>query len=191
MDEKPVRAFIAVDLPDSLKREAGDLVASLKRAGADVKWTPPGNLHLTLKFLGDIMPAQTALIRERLASVAARQRSFAVHFAGLGGFPDLEHPRVIWAGVDEGERELADLAADLEAEMGALGFAKEARGFSAHLTLGRVKSGRNLGALAQEMKRISYRSSEKPQIAHLTLYKSLLSREGSVYEPVAKFPFIG
>ena len=137
--DKPIRSFIALDLPEGLKKELETLLFSLKKCGADVKWVHPANLHLTLKFLGDVTPDRLPLVKERLTAVAARQKPFFIHCAGLGGFPDLERPRVLWAGADQGESELKTLAASVEAEMSGVGFAKEERDFAAHLTVGRVK----------------------------------------------------
>ncbi len=191
MDAKPVRCFIALDLPEGLKREIEVLLSSLKKAGADVKWVDPGNLHFTVKFLGNTLPDQIPHIKNSLEKLCARQKPFVVHCAGLGGFPDLGHPKVLWVGADEGESELRALAAAVEAEMAGSGFAKEERDFSAHLTIGRVRGLKNFEHLVHEMKRLSFSSAEKAQMGHLTLYKSHLTAEGPLYEPLHAFPFGG
>jgi 2'-5' RNA ligase len=174
-----------------LRREIEVLLVPLKKAGADAKWIPPGNLHFTLKFLGSASPDQISRIKNSLKKLCARQRPFLVHCAGLGGFPDLDHPKVLWVGADEGESELRALAAAVEAEMAGSGFAKEERDFSPHLTIGRVRGGKNLDRLVHEMKKAAFSSAEKAVMGHLTLYKSFLTREGSAYEPLQAFPFGG
>ena len=191
MDDKPLRAFIALDLPDVLKKEIEELLFRLKKAGADVKWVHPQNMHLTLKFLGDTPPDRIALVKSSLDDLGARQKPFQMHCAGLGGFPDLNHPRVLWAGVDEGEEALKALADAVESEAAKIGFPREDRAFSAHLTLGRVRGRMNLERLVREMKAIPFSSAEKAVMDHLTLYKSILTKEGSVYEPIHVVRFGG
>ncbi|MGH7197224.1 MAG: RNA 2',3'-cyclic phosphodiesterase [Candidatus Omnitrophota bacterium] len=186
-----IRSFIALDLPESLKKELETLLLSLKKCGADVKWVRPANLHLTLKFLGDVTPEQLSGVKDRLAAVAERQKPFVLHCVGLGGFPDLERPRVLWVGTDEGESELKALARAVESETAGIEFPREQRDFSAHLTLGRVRGGKNLGKLVRNMKEMAFSSAEKAVMDHLTLYKSTLTPGGSVYDPISVFPFQG
>jgi len=191
MEDQSIRCFIALDLPEGLKKEIEGLLSSLKKAGADVKWVHPGNLHFTLKFLGNAAPDQISQIKNSLEKLCARQKPFLVHCAGLGGFPDLDRPKVLGVRADEGTSELKALAATVETEMAGSGFAREERDFSTHLTLGRVRNGKNLDRLVREMKKTAFSSTEKAVVGHLTLYKSLLTREGSVYELLQTFPFGG
>ena len=190
MNDKPLRAFIALDLPDGLKKEMEELLFHLKKAGADVKWAHPQNMHLTLKFLGDTPPDRIAHVKNFLEVLSRKQKPFVMHCAGLGGFPDLDHPRVLWVGVDEGEEELKALARAIESEAAEIGSPKEERAFSAHLTLGRVRGRMNLERLVREMKGTPFLSAEKAAMDHLTLYKSHLTAEGPLYEPIQKFDFL-
>lgn len=184
-----VRCFIAVDITDAVKQELEVLLTALRRADADVKWVATGNLHLTLKFLGDATMEQVAQIQSFLKELCSKEKSFSVHFSGLGAFPVMEHPRVLWVGMDEGGDRLKALAEKIEAGVEKMGFAKESRAFSAHLTLGRVRGPRRIKELAQAMKAAAFSSAHKVLVDHVTFYKSTLTPGGAVYEPIGAFYF--
>lgn len=184
-----IRCFIAVDIPDSFKEELKDLLVSLKKHGADVKWVKAENLHVTLKFLGDATGLQVEAVKNSLFQIVKGQKRFTVHLSGLGGFPDLKKPRVIWAGMDEGGEALGVLAAKVQREAETLGFQKEDHEFSAHLTIGRVKSFRKLAPLVKAIETAPFSSRSKFEVDHLTFYKSTLTPQGSLYEPIEIFRF--
>ena len=179
-----IRAFIAVDIPDSFKEELQCLLESFKRHGTDVRWAAAKNLHLTLKFLGDTSPDQVEKVKNILKELCSGQKVFFAHSAGLGGFPSLERPRLLWAGMDEGENDLKELAWKVEKGIRTLGFPVEERPFSAHLTLGRVRGPQNLRRLTEDMRTRRFVSAHRIEVNHLTFYKSTLTPEGSIYEPI-------
>ena len=184
-----VRCFIAADITDAVKNELEGVLDILKKQGADVKWVDLQNMHLTLKFLGYAGQEELSQVKIFLQGLASSQKPFNSHCAGLGAFPSLEHPRVLWAGIDEGREEFKVLAGLIESGTAALGFEKEERPFSAHLTLGRVRGPKNLKNLCESIKNTSFSSAHKNKIAHVALYKSILSSEGPVYEVIQKFDF--
>lgn len=186
-----IRCFIAVDITEAVKTELEALLAPLKKADADVKWVETGNLHLTLKFLGDATMERVAQIQSFLKELCSKEKSFPVHFSGLGAFPVMDHPKVIWVGADEGESGLKMLAEKIAAGVEEMGFAKESRAFSAHLTLGRVRGPRGVKELAKAMKASVFSSAHKVLIEHVTFYKSTLSQEGPLYEEIGRFYFGG
>jgi 2'-5' RNA ligase len=136
-----IRSFIAINLsPGQLTDGISAALASLKSGGAAVKWVRAENLHLTIKFLGGVDEGLLlGEIGESLKAAALRRGSFKLTFKGVGCFPDVRRPRVVWVGVDAPD-EFFGLHADIEAAMEALGFKREGREFSPHLTLGRVRA---------------------------------------------------
>ena len=171
-----MRSFIALELSKEIKDELGRLQGELKEAGADVKWVKPENIHLTLKFLGDMEESELGEIKRTLADAASRQAPFEVSLFKLGAFPTLDRPRVIWAGVNKGCSEVEALAASLES----------APNFSAHVTLGRVKSGKNKAELKERLLAL-----EPKQISHkitcVTLFESTLTPSGPIYAERGRF----
>ncbi|MBI2903295.1 MAG: RNA 2',3'-cyclic phosphodiesterase [Candidatus Methylomirabilis oxyfera] len=134
-----IRAFVAANLDSGLKEALARIMERLRSTRADVGWVRPENLHLTLKFLGRVEQTRLLAIAEVIGSVARRSAPFRLVVGGLGAFPSPRAARVVWVGVPEGADSLAGLQARLEAELEPLGFAREERAFTAHLTLGRVR----------------------------------------------------
>ena len=183
-----IRAFIAIELPEDLRREISSLQAKLRSTGADVKWVEPSNLHLTLKFLGLIEENQVSALTESLKSPVAGHSSFPMRLEGIGAFPRTTSPRVIWIGVSEGEEPLKKLAADVEGACSKLGFPPEERAFSGHLTIGRVRSNDRLAALVKELQTVEFHSGAPMTVDRLILFQSTLSPKGPTYTPLAEFP---
>ena len=133
------RAFIAIDLPESVKPFLSEAQKALKQYGFRVKWIRPQNIHLTLKFLGDTATADINKIAEAMRLAASECPGLSLAAKGIGVFPNVRRPRVIWAGLDGQLEALADLQRALEAQLADLGFTRDSRPFKSHLTLGRVK----------------------------------------------------
>jgi 2'-5' RNA ligase len=138
-----MRLFVAVNLPDDLRSALGRLVDRLP-AGHGVRWVPPGNVHLTLRFLGEVSPDRVEEIETLLSAAAARHPAFTLTAQGVGAFPDLRRPRVVWVGIGPPESigTLDALHRDLEDGFADLGFGREGRPFRPHLTIGRVRDRR-------------------------------------------------
>ncbi|MBI3615216.1 MAG: RNA 2',3'-cyclic phosphodiesterase [Candidatus Omnitrophica bacterium] len=195
-----IRAFIAVELPEALRQEVAAFQSELKSSGADVKWVELENLHLTLKFLGNIEEAQVPVLKEALAAPARGFPSFTFHLEGIGAFPRTTSPRVVWVGVSEGKEKLVELAKTVERTCSGLGFPAEERPFSAHLTIGRVRSQerlaaaggsrtRRFSALASLIKRLQVAESlgKTPASGEkIVLFQSVLSPKGPLYTPLAE-----
>ena len=137
-----LRAFIAVELSEALRRALGEVQAQV-RAAVDlpVRWVEPEKAHLTLKFLGDIDEGQVEAIVSAMADIASQAQPMTVALGDVGGFPTLARPRVLWVGLRGDVGPLTDLQQALERRMESLGFAAEGRPFAPHLTLGRVRGG--------------------------------------------------
>ena len=187
-----IRAFIAVNLTPDIQRRLDDVIASYKRKldHASVRWVPANNIHLTLKFLGDVSVANLDLLKKLLYAEIAVCRPFEISVGGSGAFPTIHRPRVIWVGV-EAPQELTVVQSSVEAMTARLGYAPEERPFSPHLTLGRVS--RN--TTPQDFHLISS-VLEKEKIGFLgalcvqsvELYKSDLHPSGAVYANIFTAP---
>ncbi len=184
-----IRAFLALEITEELRKEIGLIQDLLKKTGADVKWVLPKNLHLTLKFLGETPLDTIEDITSGLKKTTREISSFTLSVEELGAFPAIGNPRIIWIGIKEGKDQTIELAARLEDVLGGLGFEKDKRPFSHHLTLGRKKSGLNTYHLVKQLK--TYRPSKKmlQEVTALHFIKSTLTPQGPVYETIDRFPF--
>src|SRR3990167_8149754 len=143
-----IRSFVAILLSDETRQAAASLIDSLRPVGRRVSWVKAENLHLTLKFLGDQSPEDLRRVIEGLTEATAASAPFELLLSGLGAFPDLRRPRVIWVGASDGTREAIALARRVEESLRRRGLPKEEHPFSPHLTIGRVKDPRGLHALS-------------------------------------------
>jgi len=176
-----IRTFIAIEIPDGIKTAMADVQGALRKAGADVGWTRPEGVHLTLKFLGSV---KAELIPQLSAAVEAAIKGEAplvVDVKGTGVFPNARAPRVVWLGLGGDIDALAVLARKVDAACEGLGFNPEGRPFKPHLTLGRVKSSKGVKALMDALK-----SFEKAELGgfkalSVSIMKSELKPSGAVY----------
>jgi len=177
-----IRAFIAVPAPDEVKRLIDRIENELRSAGADVKWVEPDNVHVTLKFLGNITPDRVEIVGEEITQALTGVRRFEVEVSGMGTFPKHgRSPRVIWLGLGQGSDMLCEVARRVEDVCANLGFEKEERPFQPHLTIGRVRRGSpNLGKLRDEIDRIEY-NPLKLLVDRVNLMRSELSPRGPTY----------
>lgn len=182
-----MRLFVAVNLPSEVRGRLAAVQDRLRRAQADVSWVKAENLHLTLKFLGETEEKRLERIRPALAEVAHAGTPFSVELAGTGSFGG-RVPRVVWVGVQEGAEPLTELARQVETSLARVGFPKEKRGFSAHLTLGRVRSPRNAEALLAAIAETQAEKFGAVEVRQFELMQSQLHPTGSTYTIVDKFP---
>jgi 2'-5' RNA ligase len=186
-----VRAFIAINLDPPLREAVALVQERLKAAGGDVAWVKPDNLHLTLKFLGQVEAGSLEAIARALASAAAEQAPFRLALAGVGAFPRVEAARVIWVGVTAGAETLGGLQAAIEARLEAIGIGREARPFAAHLTVGRVRSPRRRHQLAVAVTSLSREPVGEMVVARIDLMQSDLHATGARYSRLGSFSLGG
>jgi len=175
-----IRTFIAVDIPESVRDQIEEFQEKLKRFRAEVKWVRPENIHITLKFLGDIEQSMVDIIDQRLKDAVAGFAPFNVRVYGTGVFPSARRPRVLWLGIDEGREILQRLAKCIDEEIYNLGFEREKREFSPHLTLGRVRSIKYIDSLTEELLSSKFESESFIQ-DEILLMRSDLRPSGSIY----------
>ena len=184
-----MRAFVAVELPDEARAALARWQSQLKAAGADVAWTAPENLHVTMRFLGEIDDAQRQAVERCAEAAAAPAAPFDAALSEPGAFPSTRRPRVLWMGIGQGAEALTQVAGALERGIAASGFAAEDRGFVAHVTLGRARSPRGLSRLAARLEAPGWSSPAPFRVDHLTLFQSRLSSAGPAYTALTRIPF--
>ncbi len=179
-----MRAFVAIFPPSEVRREA---LAWARRWPLDdrVRWTRPENVHLTLKFLGDVQAETLDSIRAALGEVCARHAPFDAALAELGAFPSARRTKTLWIGVGKGSDRLRSLAADVDDALAPLGFEREKRPYVPHLTLGRTR-GRPL-----HLDLPSGAEGTDFQIRRVELTESRLATEGATYRTVEDFALGG
>ncbi len=179
-----LRAFIAVEIPSDLRETVQKVTAPLQKgAGSAVRWVPVENMHLTLKFLGDVSPTNVEMLSQMLRAEADVFPCFDLHLHGLGAYPNLKRPRVIYIGV-QAPAALEALQRGIESASRKLGYESEERRFSPHLTIGRVRqhitpAEQQTIRRALEETRIDLLGTARVDSVHL--YKSDLNPTGSVY----------
>ncbi len=183
-----IRAFVAIRVSAQVERAIEELITGLRAHNDGIKWVSSANLHLTLKFLGPAVPiAKIDHLQTELQKVAASTTPFDLTTAGLGGFPDLKHPHVLWVAL-RGEA-LTDLAGRVDDAASRCGFEREERAFNGHLTIGRLKRPRLHSDTRTRIERVMARDFGASTIREMTLYRSITASTGSIYEALAKFQF--
>ena len=181
-----MRLFAALDLSDIQRREIHTLQQRLRFYLDGVKWTNPVEMHLTLKFLGEVEPDRIPGILEAIELAAAAAAPFPLAFGGCGAFPSLQKARVLWVGLRQGCAALTDLAAKLEATLADQGFPPESRPFTPHLTLGRLRYPLPLKMIHKFNAEEEHFLTSIALADGVTLYQSLLSRQGASYKTLQK-----
>jgi 2'-5' RNA ligase len=180
---EPIRSFVAFDMDnESVLKRLTSVQAQLARTGADLKVVEPKNIHITLRFLGNVTAETVEEIYEGMKRV--QFAPFDVKIFGVGAFPDARYPRVVWAGMTEGADKLRDIFSQLEPHLRTLGFAPDPKGFSPHLTIARVRSGRNKAELAKFINENVGYEFGTVRAACLRLKRSDLTPRGPIYSTI-------
>jgi 2'-5' RNA ligase len=175
-----MRSFIAINLPDTVKQEIDSIVDRLRPAGPPARWVPGSNLHLTLKFLDEIIPDQVMPICGAITMAIANVQAFDIRLRGFGVFPNEKKARVFWVGIADGYEQLKHLAREIDRSVSSLGFPREDREFSAHVTLARFREPGAVERLVKAASHIPYQS-ELVRVGSVELMKSVLSSKGATY----------
>jgi 2'-5' RNA ligase len=186
---KVLRAFVAAELPPAILEAAANLRKRYAAAGLCPRWVKPANMHLTLKFLGDIAADRQADARLAMQRAAQGQPTIRLTTAGTGVFPSLRKPRVLWIGLSGDVAALLELQARLEARFAELEFARETRSFKEHLTLARMRPEEDTQRLARAIDQLGGFAPIGFDISELVLFQSELRPGGAVYTPLARVPF--
>jgi 2'-5' RNA ligase len=183
-----IRAFIAVNLSqeilERIDQVSNDLQTRLK--DIPVRWVPVDNIHLTLKFLGNVSTANLEILKDILGRVVSNHHECDISVGGIGAFPKPQNPRVVWIGM-EVPQELVDMQHDIEVETARLGYSREHRPFSPHLTFGRVPrnaSAQDVHLIAEALEAFKVGFLGATRLKTVYLYRSDLKPDGAVYTPI-------
>ena len=175
-----IRSFIAFDINSELVlKRLSEVQGTLVNTGADLKMVKPQNIHVTMRFLGNITPHMVDLIHEEMKKISFAP--FDIELRGLGAFPSLRYARVVWAGIRKGADELTNIFNQLEPRLRRLGFKPDSKGFSPHLTIARVKTGRHKAELIRCVEDMADYEFGIIKADYLKLKKSVLTPKGPIY----------
>ncbi|MBI3832691.1 MAG: RNA 2',3'-cyclic phosphodiesterase [Planctomycetes bacterium] len=183
--DKLIRAFIAVDVGEAVRKALVPALERLRRIDSQVRWVDPKNWHLTVKFLGDVEWRAVDGMAKALQEETATLPAFEFRVRGLFPFPPGRSPRIVAAGIEDSTRGLESLNRALEARMQAFGIPPERRGFKAHLTLGRVQNPRGQDRLWSVLKKFEAEDFGTAHVKEAVLYRSELDPKGAQYTLLA------
>lgn len=191
--ERTIRAFLAIDPPEEILREIGQIQERLrKEIHGDIRWVRPEAIHLTLKFFGDIPARDAAGISAVVGKAAAEIRPFDLSIGGVGVFPDrYRQPRIIWLGMGGDAARLTAFQKGMERALQGIGFPREEQPFLPHLTLGRVKNPKGITGLKGVLEKGETYTAGRFTASGLGLFKSDLTPRGAIYTRLAEYPFAG
>lgn len=181
-----IRVFIGVRVSDEIVRNIVNVQQQLAAPDIRVKWVESYNLHVTLKFIGEVNDNTRGVIENIIVGISKKQKPFALSFKGLGVFPNLQSPRVIWAGIEEGEEQLKFLAEKLSDTLTILNVSLEQWQFTGHLTIGRLKGKQGVGSLFQLIRTLPDESLGNMTVDNIELIESKLSVTGPEYVVLKK-----
>jgi RNA 2',3'-cyclic 3'-phosphodiesterase len=187
-DVAKIRSFIAIELPDDILSAIRELQKQLKSEKLNLRWVEPGNIHLTLKFLGEIGPKDLFPISEAMKKAVSRTPAFHLYSKGIGAFPGLNRPRVLWTGIGGETESLEKLVDSLDDELGTLGFERENRLFKGHLTIARAKGPVDPVRMTESIGRFMRFKTNGFTVREVMLFRSRLKPGGPVYEKLFEAP---
>lgn len=183
-DRDAVRTFVCVEVPASVKARIEELQRRLRRPEVPISWVKPANIHLTLKFLGDVEAEKLDRVRQAAERACESTSPFDITVAGAGCFPAAKNPRVLWVGLKELPAELRRLHANIEAELEREGFAREAKRFAPHLTIARVRDPFKARQTVEDLLAAGF-AAETFRAREVIVMRSDLNPAGSIYTPQA------
>lgn len=178
-----IRAFIGIRIEPNMAQRIAEVQSQLKEAFPGIRWVGKENLHLTVKFLGEVQEDKVEAIIEALEGALRDISQFSILGRGIGAFPDIRRARILWVGLEA--KPLASIATGVESVLEPVGFARERRGFKPHLTIGRWRNfDGSSDRLKQEIERFKNYDFGEARVEEVVLFQSVLKPEGAVYSPL-------
>lgn len=184
---QPIRCFIAIEIPETIQNQLARIQGTLRDQIKKASWVKPGNIHLTLRFLGDVDPDDLESIGEAIERAASRHRSFSMHIGGLGAFPNFARPRVMWTGVRVGGDRISALARDIDGALSNYGFSPETKKFNPHLTIARLKVRVDLRPYANRYRQYDRIAGAEMSVNTISLIQSQLHPTGAIYSTLRSY----
>jgi 2'-5' RNA ligase len=176
-----IRTFVACELPREIRFEIGHIQENLKHRRLRLKWVRPENLHLTLKFLGDVPIERIDTIADAIGKAACDAAPMSLSAKGIGVFPGIRRPRVLWVGIGGQFSQLGRLQAAVAGELADVGFPAEKRPYKGHLTIGRIKAAVDSRQLAAALTELSDFETASFRVDEVVLFRSQLKPDGPIY----------
>ena len=183
MKPDSIRCFAAIEIPERIQALLAEVQDAFRPKIEKASWTKQGNFHLTLKFLGDVKSRTINEISAALQKIVKSQTPFSIEIGGIGAFPNLERPHVLWVGLKQGIPLTVKLARAINHELVKFGFEKDTR-FHPHLTLARLRDQVNLNTFISLFKKFETLDGTLLTVNKITLVKSELHPSGAVYTPL-------
>lgn len=183
-----LRSFIAIELPPHIQAGLERITGRMKTSTTDVRWVRTADIHLTLKFLGDVDEERVPELAASIAACTAGTAPFTLAVRSLGAFPNEHNPQIIWIGAEDESGRLSRMQQALETGLAGIGFKAEKRPFAPHLTLARIKSSRGKEAARRALKECTSAECGSYEVEHICLFKSDLTPGGAVYTIQRSFP---
>ena len=186
-----IRSFLAFELPPGIKSEVARISGEVKKSGLNAGWVKPGNIHLTVVFMGNINSDDVPVITSLIGNAVSSCKTFDISLGGMGLFPDIRRPRVIWLGLNGEIDRLSSLRDDLQKPLESFGIKQEKRPFKAHLTLGRFrKPVKDRDLLKRIVDEYKHNTGPEGSFKELVMFKSELKPGGAVYTRLHSWPLI-
>lgn len=182
-----MRVFIAIEIDSEIKNKLSEYLSTLKRSGADIKWVVPGNVHLTLKFIGCIEKEALSNLNKIINDAVLGIGPFSISIGNIGAFPNLKNPRVVYVCVEERGNSLSQIYERLDKGVEQLGIKKESKKYVGHITLGRVKSQKNISKLKNALNSETECYFGLEKVTSLSLIESKLTPTGPLYTRLNNF----
>jgi RNA 2',3'-cyclic 3'-phosphodiesterase len=184
-----MRTFIAISLTKASQIELSLLQDRLGKSKADIKWVAPSNIHITLKFLGNIQKSKINQLSPLIENALQGFKIFDIAIAGLGAFPCICSPEIIWAGISKGRGECIGLQKTIESRIKDLDLCKDTRAFFPHVTIGRVVSSSGKGHLVGMIeKEKDFSVCDEISVKKVAIFSSQLTAKGPIYTTLEEFP---
>ena len=184
---QPIRCFIAIEIPEAIQNQLARIQGTLRNQIQKASWVKPSNIHLTLKFLGDVDPEDLESIGEAIEGVAIRHRSFSLRIGGLGAFPNFARPRVIWTGVKVGGERVSAIAQDINMALSDFGFSLDTKKFNPHLTIARLKERIDLRPYTNQYRQYDRIDGAGMSVDTISLIQSQLHPTGAIYSTLRSY----
>ncbi|RJP80468.1 MAG: RNA 2',3'-cyclic phosphodiesterase [Desulfobacteraceae bacterium] len=188
---KAIRAFIAFDLPDDVLEIIGEIQKQLKKKGLKLRWVPVCNIHLTVKFIGDLPADLIDQVAGIMTESAERCSLMTINASGMGVFPGLRRPSVLWIGIHGETDRLIRFQKTLDENLERIGIQSEKRPFRGHLTIGRVKTNPNMELLKESLRLFNDFQTRPFTIKEVKLFQSELTPAGAVYSCIKSIALSG
>lgn len=182
-----MRSFLGIEIPENMKKRCVSIQKSLQNRGFDIKFVEKENLHWTVKFLGDLTEKEVRKSEEIVKKIVKTFEPFKIKAQGIGVFPNFSYIKTVWVDISKNKTSFKSLIEKIDEELERKGFRKEKHEITPHLTLGRVKSGKNKKKLRKTLENMKNVKVGEMEINEITLYKSKLTPKGPIYKRISGF----